>query len=67
MSALAIPRRPLGKTGLQVSALAQGGHHLGDAVEFRLADQLVGEGIDGGIGSSGHARAASAPTSRRAP
>jgi len=49
MNASTIPRRPLGKTGLQVSALAQGGHHLGDAVEFRLADQLVGEGIDGGI------------------
>ncbi len=45
----AMPRRPLGKTGLQVSVLAQGGHHLGDAVEFPVADQIVGEGIDGGI------------------
>ena len=49
MNAPAMPRRPLGKTGLQVSVLAQGGHHLGDAVEFPAADQIVGEGIDGGI------------------
>jgi len=25
-----IPQRPLGRTGIQVSALGLGGHHLGD-------------------------------------
>jgi aryl-alcohol dehydrogenase-like predicted oxidoreductase len=44
-----IPRRPLGKTGLEVSALGLGGHHLGDAGSFEWADRIVGEAIDGGI------------------
>jgi aryl-alcohol dehydrogenase-like predicted oxidoreductase len=45
----AIPLRPLGKTGAKVSALAVGGHHLGDASSFAEADRIVGEAIDGGI------------------
>jgi aryl-alcohol dehydrogenase-like predicted oxidoreductase len=44
-----IPLRPLGKTGLQVSALGLGGHHLGAAASFSEADQIVGEAIDGGV------------------
>ena len=45
----AIPKRPLGKTGAQVSALAVGGHHLGDAASFAECDRIVGEAIDGGV------------------
>jgi aryl-alcohol dehydrogenase-like predicted oxidoreductase len=45
----AIPRRPLGKTGLKVSALGFGGHHLGD---FKTADEAikaVHAAIDAGV------------------
>ncbi len=44
-----IPRRPLGRTDVAVSALAVGGHHLGDAASFAEADRIVGEAIDAGI------------------
>ena len=40
-----IPLRPLGKTGLKVSVLGLGGHHLGAAASFSEADQIVGEAI----------------------
>lgn len=38
-----IPRRPLGRTGAQVSALGVGGHHLGD---LPTADEAVDAGED---------------------
>jgi aryl-alcohol dehydrogenase-like predicted oxidoreductase len=44
-----IPQRPFGKTGVTVSALGMGGHHIG---EFRSVDdaiRLIHEAIDGGI------------------
>ena len=41
--------RPLGKTGLQVSALGLGGYHLGSATDLAEARQIVAEAIDGGI------------------
>ncbi|MDB6068188.1 MAG: aldo/keto reductase [Pedosphaera sp.] len=44
-----IPRRPLGRTGLQVSVIATGGHHLGDAASVDEAIQLVHEAVDAGI------------------
>src|SRR5438105_2492409 len=44
-----MPRRPLGKTGVQVSALGLGGHHLGDLKTVDEAVQLVHEAIDAGI------------------
>lgn len=44
-----IPRRPLGKTGLTVSALGLGGHHLGDADSVNEAMNIVHEAIDTGI------------------
>ncbi len=44
-----IPKRPLGKTGLQVSALGLGGFHLGTADTDQEANQIVGEAIDAGI------------------
>ena len=45
----AIPMRPFGKTGINTSALAFGGHHLGDAASQQDATRLVSEAIDGGI------------------
>src|SRR5260370_21638062 len=44
-----IPRRPLGRTGLQVSALGVGGHHLGDLPTADEAIRLVHEAVDAGV------------------
>ncbi len=44
-----IPRRALGKTGVKVSALGMGGHHLGEPKSVDGAIELVHEAIDGGI------------------
>jgi aryl-alcohol dehydrogenase-like predicted oxidoreductase len=43
-----IPRRPLGGTGVQVSALGVGGHHLGDFPTVDEAIRLVHEAVDAG-------------------
>jgi aryl-alcohol dehydrogenase-like predicted oxidoreductase len=45
----AIPLRPLGRTGLHVSALGLGGYHLGKVRSERTAVRLVHEAIDAGI------------------
>ena len=45
----AIPQRPLGRTGLRVSALGVGGHHLGDLPTVDDAVRLVHEAIDAGV------------------
>jgi uncharacterized protein len=44
-----IPRRPLGRTGVTVSALALGGHHLGLVKTEREAKSIVHEAVDAGI------------------
>ena len=44
-----IPTRPLGKTGLTVSALGLGGHHLGDADSVNEAMNIVHEAVDVGV------------------
>ena len=44
-----IPMRALGKTGVQISALGMGGHHLGDAEDEKTAIRLVHDAVDGGI------------------
>lgn len=44
-----IPRRPLGKTGVEVSVLALGGAHLGRAKDEREAIRIVHEAIEAGI------------------
>jgi uncharacterized protein len=44
-----IPQRLLGRTGVKVSALALGGHHLGDMETVDEAIRLVHEAIDSGI------------------
>jgi uncharacterized protein len=38
-----IPKRPLGRTGLEVSALGIGGYHLGSANSEAEATQIVNE------------------------
>ena len=44
-----IPRRPLGRTGVEVSALALGGYHVGLVKSERKAMRLVHEAIDAGL------------------
>ena len=44
-----IPLRPLGRTGVHVSALAFGGYHLGTVKSEREAVRLVHAAIDAGI------------------
>jgi predicted aldo/keto reductase-like oxidoreductase len=44
-----IPRRPLGRTGVDVSAIGLGGYHLGTVKSERTAVRLVHEAIDAGI------------------
>jgi aryl-alcohol dehydrogenase-like predicted oxidoreductase len=44
-----IPRRRIGKTGVDVSAIGVGGHHLGDLPDVETAIELVHEAIDAGI------------------
>src|SRR5437868_11447035 len=45
----AVQRRPLGRTGVEVSALGLGGHHLGDLPTVDEAIRLVHEAVDAGI------------------
>ena len=45
----AVPRRPLGRTGIEVSAIGIGGYSLGDAPSFDEAVQIVNEAIDAGV------------------
>jgi aryl-alcohol dehydrogenase-like predicted oxidoreductase len=44
-----VPRRALGRTGVEVSALALGGSHIGETKSKREALQIVHEAIDAGI------------------
>src|SRR5271156_2732654 len=44
-----IPRRALGRTGLEVSALGIGGYHLGSADSEAEATQIVNEALDAGV------------------
>ena len=44
-----IPRKPLGRTGLQVSAIGIGGYHLGSAKDQSEARQIVDLALDAGI------------------
>ena len=44
-----IPLRPFGKTGVQISALGLGGHHLGSAADEKTAVEIVHRALDGGI------------------
>jgi len=44
-----IPRRLLGQTGVEVSALGLGGYHLGDVKSEKEAVRIVHEAIDAGL------------------
>ena len=44
-----IPQRPLGRTGIKVSAIGLGGHHLGEFKTVEAAIRLVHEAVDSGI------------------
>lgn len=44
-----IPKKPLGRTGLQVSAIGVGGYHLGSAKDPAEAKAIVDAAIDAGI------------------
>jgi aryl-alcohol dehydrogenase-like predicted oxidoreductase len=44
-----IPRRPLGRTGVEVSAIALSGYHLGLVKTKREAIRIVEEAFDAGI------------------
>jgi predicted aldo/keto reductase-like oxidoreductase len=44
-----IPRRPLGKTGVDVSAVGLGGHHIADASSYEECEKIVHGALDGGI------------------
>jgi aryl-alcohol dehydrogenase-like predicted oxidoreductase len=44
-----IPKKPLGKTGEQVSVIGLGGFHLGTVSSQKEIDQIVHEAIDAGI------------------
>jgi uncharacterized protein len=43
-----IPMRRFGKTDVQVSALALGGHHLGAAAEEKIAVEIVHRAVEAG-------------------
>src|SRR3977135_2687107 len=45
----AVPKRLLGGTGLEVSALGIGGYHLGSANSEAEATQIVDEALDAGV------------------
>jgi uncharacterized protein len=44
-----VPHRPLGKTGVQVSALGVGGFHLGSIKEQKESTELVTRALEAGI------------------
>jgi aryl-alcohol dehydrogenase-like predicted oxidoreductase len=44
-----VPKRPLGRTGLEVSVLGIGGYHLGSVNTDAEATQIVNEALDSGV------------------
>jgi len=48
-SAEQVPKRPLGNTGVQVSAIGVGGYHLGSTRDQQEANDLVAMALDAGI------------------
>jgi uncharacterized protein len=44
-----IPSKNFGKTGVQISALGLGGHHLGAAQDEQTAIEIVHRAVDGGV------------------
>jgi aryl-alcohol dehydrogenase-like predicted oxidoreductase len=44
-----VPKRPLGRSGVQVSAMGLGGYHLGSAENDQAAVEIVAKALDHGI------------------
>jgi len=44
-----IPKKDLGRTGVQVSALGLGGYHLGSANTDQVASEIVAKAVDHGV------------------
>jgi uncharacterized protein len=44
-----VPKRPFGKTGLQISIIGVGGYHLGSAKDQAESTRIVGQALDAGI------------------
>jgi aryl-alcohol dehydrogenase-like predicted oxidoreductase len=44
-----IPRKPLGKTGEQISILGVGGYHIGTVPSFEEASRIVNGALDAGV------------------
>ncbi len=44
-----VPHRPLGSTGIQVSAIALGGYHLGSAKDQQEVNNIVARAMDAGV------------------
>src|SRR6202045_1659796 len=44
-----VPKKTLGRTGVQVSALGLGGYHLGSATTDQVANDIVAKALDHGI------------------
>ncbi len=44
-----VPHRPLGRTGIQVSAMALGGYHLGSVKNQQEANEIVAQAMDAGV------------------
>ena len=44
-----VPKKPLGRTGVQISALGLGGYHLGSANTDQVANEIVAKALDHGI------------------
>ena len=44
-----VPKKPLGRTGVQVSAMGLGGYHLGSAETDLAANEIVAKALDHGV------------------
>jgi uncharacterized protein len=44
-----VPKRPFGRTGVQISAMGIGGYHLGSTKDQNEANQIVDQALDAGI------------------
>jgi uncharacterized protein len=44
-----VPKKPLGRTGVQVSAMGLGGYHLGSADTDQAANEIVAKALDHGV------------------
>lgn len=44
-----VPKKPLGHTGVQVSAMGLGGYHLGSAETDQAANEIVAKALDHGV------------------